>query len=177
MKLRAPLVIITGEQAPVCPREPNSHKFRIGVSTHKLKDLQAKESRTAYCKVAADLITYSLGVITGDIKGSAAELTSEMVDTGQRFLASLKKLSTGDQDDALQCFLFSLFNQKRHGETSKYAFLVYNFLVLYSFTKTGSLRTCNTFTQYFSKVIFFARAAILNRITSEATRDAKGFYE
>ena len=36
----------------------------IGVSAHKLKGLQIKESRTTYSKVEADLVTYGLGVIT-----------------------------------------------------------------------------------------------------------------
>ena len=147
------------------------------MSTYKLKDLQVKESRTAYCKVGADLVTYGLGVIRGDIKESGAEPSPEMADAGQRLLTSLQTLSTGAQDEALQSFLFSLFNQKRSGEASKYSFLAYNFLVLYSFTEHGNLQGCNRISQYFSKVIFFARTAILNRITSDAIRDDKGFFE
>ena len=151
--------------------------FRIGVSSHKLRDLQVKESRTAYCKVAADLVTYALGVISGDIKELGTEFNLEMVNAGKRLLASLQTLSTDDQDDALQSFLFSLFNQQQRGEANKYSFLAYNFLVLYSFTDLGNLQYCSTITQYFAKVIFFARVAILNRITSDATRDNKGFFE
>lgn len=100
-----------------------------------------------------------------------------MADLGQRLIASLQTLSTGDQDDALQAFLFSLFSQKRSGEANKYGFLAYYFLVLYSFTEHGNLQPCNRFSQHFSKVVFFARVAILNRIASDATRDDKGFYE
>ena len=147
------------------------------MSTHKLRDLQAKESRTAYSKVAADLVTYGLGVISGDVKDSGIECSVEMVNAGQRLLASLQTLSTDDQDDALQSFLFSLFNQQQRGDVNKYSFLAYNFLVLYSFTDLGNLQYCSTITQYFAKVIFFARVAILNRITSDATRDNKGFFE
>ena len=142
-----------------------------------MKDLQVKESRTAYCKVGADLVTYGLGVIYGDIKESGTEFSLEMADAGWRLLASLQTLSTSAQDEALQSFLFSLFNQKRSGEASKYLFLAYNFLVLYSFTKHGNLQGCNRISQYFSKVIFFARMVILNCITSDAIRDDKGFFE
>jgi hypothetical protein len=147
------------------------------VSTYKLKDLQVKESRTAYCKVGADLVTYGLGVVTGAIEDSGTEFTPEMTDAGLWLLGSLQTISTADQDEALQSFLFSLFNQKRRGDASKYSFLAYNFLVLYSFTEHGSLQSCNRLTQHFAKVIFFARAAILNRITADATREEKGFYE
>lgn len=148
------------------------------MSTHKLKDLQVNESRTAYCKVGADLVTYGLGVISGALNEELGTVYNpEMVDAGQRLLASLQTLSTSDQDDALQSFLFSLFNQQRHGEANKFSFLAYNFLVLYSFTELGNLQYCGTITQHFAKVIFFARVAVLNRIMSDASRDNKGFYE
>jgi hypothetical protein len=142
-----------------------------------LKDLQVKESRSAYCKVAADLVTYGLGVISGGIKELGVEFSDEMNDAGQSLLASLQTLAIGEQDIALQAFLFSLFNQQRRGEASKYSFTAYNFLVLYSFTEHGNIQNCNTISQYFAKVIFFARAAILNRITLDCARDDKGFYE
>ena len=100
-----------------------------------------------------------------------------MVNTGNQLIASLQTLSTSTQHSALQEFLFSLFSQKRCGEADKYTFLAYHFLVLYSFTENGNLRACNSFSQYFSKVIFFARAAILNRITSVAVQKEKGNYE
>lgn len=131
----------------------------------------------AYCKVGADLVTYGLGVVTRDIKGSGTDFTPEMADAGRRLLAALQTLSTDNQYDSLQSFLFSLFNQKRSGEANKYTFLAYNFLVFYSFTEHGNLQPCNRFTQHFSKVIFFARTAILNRITSDATHNNEGFYE
>ena len=82
-----------------------------------------------------------------------------------------------DQDTALQDFLYSIFTQKRCGEADKYSLLAFSFLVLYSFTKDGNLQPCNTFSQYFSKTIFFARGAIFNFITAEAKREDKGFYE
>jgi hypothetical protein len=136
-----------------------------------------KESRTAYCKVAADLVTYGLGVTNGAIKELGAEFDAKMNDAGKRLLASLQTLATGDQDNALQSFLFSLFNQQRCGEANKYSFIAYKFLVLYSHTEHGNLQSCNAISQHFAKVVFFARAAILNQISSEATLNNKGFYE
>ena len=136
-----------------------------------------KESRTAYCKVGANLITYALGVVSGTIKDSGTGFNSEMADAGQKVLDLLKTLSTGDQDEALQSFMFSLFNQKQCGEASKYTFLAYNFLVLYLFAEQGNLQPCNRISQYFAKFIFFARVAILNQITSHAACENEGFYK
>jgi hypothetical protein len=150
---------------------------RTGVSTHKLKDLQVHASRMAYCKVAADLVTYGLGVIDGSIKEFSTECSPEMVCAGKELLASLQKLSTDDQDNALQSFLFSLFNQQQLGEPNKYSFLAFNFLVLYSFTELGQLQYCGTITQHFAKVIFFGRLAVAIRAMTDAARDNKGFHE
>ena len=147
------------------------------MSFHKLKELQIKDSRSAYCKVGTDLIVYALGVIGNDIKTFKTTFTDEMADTGRSFLKSLQMFSTLSQDRALRHFLFSLFSQKKCGEATKYDLLVYSFLVLYSFTEHGNLQACSDFSRYFSKVVFFARAAIFKRISSEAKGGNKGFFE
>ena len=82
------------------------------MTTSKLKGLQVEDTRKAYRKVAADLLTYCLGITTGDIEESKTTFTPEMADAGRTLLTSLQTLSTRDQDDALQSFLFSLFSQK-----------------------------------------------------------------
>ena len=130
------------------------------MSRSKLKDLQKKDTRSAYCKVGCDLVTYCLGIVTGQITEPKTTFTPEMSDAGHRLLASLKTLSFPNQDNALQDFLFTIFSQKQCGEPNKYGFPAYGFLVAYSFTEHGNLRACGYFTQYFSKVIFFARATI-----------------
>ena len=152
-------------------------EFRIGLSTNKLKDLQNDSTRKAYSKVATDCLVYCLGVITGDITEFKTSFTQEMADAADNFLTALQTTSTSDQDDALQSFLFSVFSQKRCGTPDKYSFLIYSFLVLYSFSEDGTLKPCNTFSQYNSKVIFFGRSTLFNRIMSDADRDEKGFFE
>jgi hypothetical protein len=142
-----------------------------------LKGLQNEGTQTAYSKVATDLVVFCLGVITGDIGEFKTSFTQEIADAGINFLTALQTTSIPNQDAALQSFLFSLFTQKRCGEADKYTFLAFAFLVPYSFSQDGSLQACNTFSQYFSKTIFFARAAIFNRITSDAKRENKGFFE
>ena len=151
--------------------------IRIGLASSKFKDLQNEETRKAYGKVATDLVVFCLGVITGKIDQFRTSFTQDIADAGTKFLTALQRTSTADQDEALQAFLFSLFNQKRCGEADKYTFLTFSFLVLYSFTERGTLRQCNTFTQFFSKTIFFARGAIFNRINSDARTEDKGFFE
>ena len=142
-----------------------------------MKDLQNEKSRQSYCKVATDLVVFCLGVITGDITQFKTAFTQEMADAGVNFVKTLQRTSKTDQDAALQDFLYSIFSQKRSGEADKYSLLVFCFLVLYSFTKGGSLQCCSVLTQAFSKTIFFARGAIFNAIAAEATRENKGFYE
>ena len=151
--------------------------LRISLTTNKLKDLQNEKTRKAYSKVATDLVVFCLGVITGHITHFKTGFTQEMADTGSNFLSALQTTSIPEQDSALQAFFYSLFTQKRCGEADKYNLLAFLFLVLYSFTRDGNLRPCNTFTQYFSKTIFFARGAIFNQITAEAKQEDKGFFE
>jgi len=153
-------------------------QLRIGLSTaNKLKDLQNENTRKAYSKVGTDCILYCLGVITGEITDFKTSFADEMAEAGTNFLTALQTTSTSDQDDALQSFLFSLFNQRRCGPPDKYDFLVFSFLVPYSFLNDGTLRACGVFSQFFSKTIFFGRAAIFNRIMAESARDEKGFFE
>ena len=147
------------------------------MSSHKLKELQGEGSRTAYCKVGTDLVVYALGIIGGEIERFKTTFTEEMAHTGKCFLESLQGLSVLSQDLALERFLFSLFSQKKCGEATKYDLLAYSFLVLYSFTEYGSLQACGNFSQYFSKVVFFARATIFKRILFETKGNNEGFFE
>jgi len=154
-----------------------NHRSRIGISTNKLKELQNDKTRKAYAKVGTDLVVFCLGIITGEIDSFETSFSQDIAEAGTRFLTALQTTSTTDQDDALQSLLFSLFSQKRCGEESKYTVLAFSFIVLYSFTEEGMLQPCNTISQHFSKVVFFARAAIFNRIRSDAKQEHKGFFE
>jgi len=153
-------------------------RCRVGVGGNKLKDLQIEKTRTAYCKVGADLVTFCLQVTGGDITGfEPMTFTPEMTAAGEKLEATLWKTSTRDQDEALQAYLLSLFTHKRCGSADKFVFPAYNFLIIYSFTEHGNLRPCGMFSQYFSKVVFFARAAIFKAITAQAKDKKMGFHE
>ena len=104
-------------------------------------------------------------------------INEEIAEAGTKLLATLQTTSISDQDAALQSFLFALFNQKRCRDANKYTFVAFSFLVLYSFSEDGTLKPCNVFSQYFSKVVFFARATIFNQIMEEVKRENKGFFE
>ena len=140
--------------------------------------MQLKTTRTAYCKLGADLTTFCLLVVTGEINEfEQMKYTPEMADAGRQFLTSLRKTSTKDQDATLQTFLFSLFSQKRCGAAGKFVFPVYDFLVIYSFTQDGNLRSCGYFSQYFSKAVFFGRLTVLKDIIAQAVREHAGVFE
>lgn len=148
------------------------------MSPNKLKDLQNDKTRKAYGKVGADLVTFCLLVTSGKItEFKQIQVTREIIDAGKRFEQTLERISTLDQDKALQDFLFSLFTQKRRGMANKFVFPVYSFLVIYSFTEHGNLRPCNLFTPFFSSVVFFGREAILQAILDHAKREDMGFFE
>ena len=148
------------------------------MSSSKLKDLQQDNTRTAYCKVGADLTTFCLLVVTGKItEFERIQYTPEMADAGRKLITSLRGTSTKVQDDALQAFLFSIFTQKRCGMADKFTFPAYSFLVIYSFTEDGNLRPCGYFSQYFSKAVFFGRLTTLKAIAAQVKRDCTGFFE
>jgi len=151
--------------------------FSIGTSKHKLKDFQNEKTLKAYSKVGTDLVTFCLGVIEGEITEFKTSFTPEMAAKGKTLLTALHSISTADQDRAMQSFLFSIFSQKRCGEANKYSFLAYAFLVPYSYTEHGHLQPCNIFSQYFSKTVFTGRLTIFNKITADAIRENKGYFE
>lgn len=168
----------SGKWALYCAWKLADNCFRIGVSAGKLKGLQAKGTRDAYSKIGADLVTFCLLVTSGKITDfKQMRFTAKMADAGKKLLGSLERISTRDQDRALQAYLFSLFSHKRCGTINKFYFPVYNFLIIYSFTENGNLRACNLFTPFFSGVIFIGRAATLTAIVDESERDNAGFFE
>jgi hypothetical protein len=139
--------------------------------------LQSEQTKQAYSKVGTDLVVFSLGVITGEIKQFKTTFTGEMAEAGKTFLDTLRTTDILAQDAALQDFFLSLFTQKRCGEADKYSLLTYAFLVVYSFSVDGTLRRCNMFSQYFSKAAFFCRGALFNAINAQAQAEDRGFFE
>jgi len=149
----------------------------VGYTTSKLQGL-GDSALATYSKATSDLITFALGVVTDDIAGWKKSIYSnEIKDAGFRFLAVLQNGSEGQKVEALQNLLFAIFSQKRTGNAEKYTFLSFSFLVLYSFKREGHLDHCSKFTQHFSKIIWFARAAIFKVITREAKDKDVGFFE
>ena len=155
----------------------HSFRFRLGLSSNKFNDLQNESTKKLYSSVGTDLVVFCLGVITGEIDGFKTTFTEEIADAGRKFLNTLHTTSISDQDEALQDLFFALFTQKRCGDADKYSLLAYAFLVIYSFSVDGTLKPCNIFSQYFSKVVFFCRGAIFNAITAQARAQNRGFFE
>lgn len=139
--------------------------------------MQNNNTKELYSIVGSDLAVFCLGVITGEIKGFKTTVTTEITEAGQKFLETLQTTSIRNQDEALQDLFFALFTQKRCGDADKYSLLAYAFLVIYSFSVDGTLRPCNIFSQYFSKVVFFCRGAIFKAITAQAKKEHRGFFE
>lgn len=131
-----------------------------------------------YSNAATDLVVFSLGVTTDSIsEWKKTGYSDEISVASSGFSDALKSGSDEEKAEALQTLFFAIFSQKRIGDADKYSFLCYSFLVLYSFRKEGHLDHCNTFTQHFSKLIWFARSAIFRAITGNAKMKKIGFFE
>jgi len=150
---------------------------RVGYTTSKLQGL-GDDAIKLYTKAATDLIVFALGVTTDSIaEWKKSAYSDEIKDAGSMFLAALEAGSEDEKAKSLQALLFAIFSQKRTGCADKYTFLAFSFVVLYSFRREGHLDHCNKFTQSFSKLIWFARAAIFKVITGEAKAKDVGFFE
>jgi len=150
---------------------------RVGYTSSKLQGL-GDDAIRIYTNACTDLIVFSLGVTTGTIPGwTKTVYTDAIKGAGTQFLAILDTGSKDEKAEALQALLYTIFSQKRTACADKYVFLAFSFLVLYAFRREGHLDNCNNFTQSFSKLIWFARAAILNVIIEEAKIKDIGFFE
>jgi hypothetical protein len=149
----------------------------LGFTTSKLQDLQNTKTRDQYCKVGTDFIVFCLGVVTGDVKGYEITYPEEFAVAGRRLLAALHSATVEPRIKALQNFLYLLFTQIRPGGVSKHSILPYSFLILFAYNVDGTLKPCDFFSQDFSKVIFFARAAMFNSIMDICKAEDRGFYE
>ena len=150
---------------------------RVGYTTSKLQGL-GDDAIRLYTKAASDLVVFALGVTMAAIpEWDRTKFSDEIKNASIRFLASLSTDSEDEQKESLQILFHSIFSQERTGSASKYSFLVYSFLVLYSFLREGHLDHCNKFTQSFSKLIWFARASIFKNITEEAKSANVGFFQ
>lgn len=149
----------------------------IGFTTNKLRALSAEGVRN-YSGAVVDLVVFILGVINDKFDNwKKTECNEEIQDAGMAFTDAVGSGTAEDMKDALQSLIFAIFNQKRVGLADKYSTAAYSFLTLYSFCKEGNLSRCNTFTQYFSRIIWFGRVSIYNAIKEEAQVEGLGFFE
>ena len=131
-----------------------------------------------YSGALVDLIVFTLGVVNGSIDTwKKTVYNKEIEEAGDFFINAIAGGTDNDMKSALQWLIFAIFNQKRIGMADKYSSLVYSFIVLYSFRREGHLSRCNEFTQYISRVIWFGRVSIYNKIKEETKETAVGFFE
>lgn len=92
----------------------------------------------------------------------------------KRFVTSLNS-DMGSRKLALHDLLYALFTQDR-GNSSRYTFAVYRFLVLYSFRREGHLAQARVITQYISAIVFFGRGTIFNAIMNSMDHEGRGYF-
>lgn len=177
MRSKLRLETTTGKQRSHPHRSTAHNSSRVGYTTSKLQGL-GDNSIMVYSKAATDLIVFTLGVVTDSItEWKRSVYSDEIKAAGLEFSAVLDAGLEDEKAEALQALLLAIFSQKRTGDSDKYTFISFSFLVLYSFRKEGHLDHCNFFTQHFSKLIWFARAAIFRAISGEAKVKHIGFFE
>lgn len=131
-----------------------------------------------YSGALVDLVVFILGVVNDSFeKWKKTEYNEEIEAAAKEFAGAIGSGTTEDMKDALQSLIFALFHQKRVGGKDKYSSAVFSFLILYAFCKEGNLNRCNTFSQYFSRLIWFGRVSIYNTIKEEAQAEGLGFFE
>jgi hypothetical protein len=136
------------------------------------------EGVTNYSGAVVDLVVFALGVINDSMDTwKRTVYSAEIEEAGSTFTEAIRSGTDDDLKDALQSLVFSIFNQKRTAMADKYSSLVYSFIVLYSYRREGNLNKCNVFSQYMSRVIWFGRVSIYNRIKDETKGTDLGFFE
>jgi hypothetical protein len=131
-----------------------------------------------YSGAVVDLVVFTLGVINESFDTWTKTVYDEGIEeAGSAFTEAIESGTDDDLKHALQSLIFSIFNQKRTAMADKYSSLVYSFIVLYSYCREGNLNKCNVFTQYMSRVIWFGRVSIYNRIKDETKGTNLGFFE
>jgi hypothetical protein len=120
------------------------------------------------------MILFSIGLALKKFKSYPRRVGGTQKSAAKKFVETL---GTGDEQerDALQEFLFELFTQDRKN-LHRFTFTVYRFLILYSFRPEGRLAPSNFITQYISRIVFFGRATMFNKIRSEMAHQGCGYF-
>ena len=126
------------------------------------------------------MILFCMGLALGQFPRYRRVVEPAQKSAALKLLDALHDHNTGSsqeqkQQAALQRFLLTLFTQNKH-DASRYAFTVFRFLILYSFRREGCLAKSSIVTQYISRIVFFGRGAIFNKIKKSMKKENSGYY-
>lgn len=150
----------------------------VGWSSSRLERLIA--ATRSYAKLGADLVTFFLGLVQGAYPAYTRKVPDEQTSVATTYINALRSPRKDIQKSIqrhLQKLLYVLFTEEASTMNGRYRSTVYRFLIVYSFRKEGNIDYCGTITQHISKLVFFGRCAIYQRIQQEMEKRGNiGFF-
>lgn len=135
------------------------------------------EGTNSYSKLGAELVTFCIGLAKKDYPEYPYSIPDEQglaVKAYAKALVAPKRAASAR--NLLQQLLYTLFTEEALTTGARYKLTVYRFLILRSFHEDGHIEWCSTITQHLSKLVFFGRCAIYNRIQETMKARTMGFF-
>jgi len=129
-----------------------------------------------YGKIAIDMVLFCIGLALGDFSRYSWKISKAQRLAVKAYIAALRTNRRDQTSETLQNLLYALFTQDR-GDSSRYTFTVYRFLILYSFREDGSLSKASVITQYISAIVFIGRGTIFKKIEQSMAYTNRGYFK
>jgi len=147
-------------------------------TTDKFSGLGQRDTVVAYRKLGIDLVSFIVGAARNKLPdGVTVPMPPKQRQAALDYYDAIVRGQEEEEKAELQNLLFSLFTQPLVGEENPGDFPSYRFLVFYAFREDGAMDICNNITQVISKMVFFGRACIFNRILATMREQKQGFFQ
>jgi hypothetical protein len=144
-------------------------------TTDRFTHLQDAKSRADYTHLGIDMVAFVVAAARECLpEGFGFGLPDRQREDAVAYHVAVES-GSGQERKALQSLLYSMFTENVREKDVKHL-AVYRFLIFYAFREDGSLDICNNITRFISKIVFFARASIYNRIRAEMKTNNEGFF-
>lgn len=144
-------------------------------TTDRFTHLENAKSRAEYTNLGIDMVAFVVAAARECLpEGFGFELPDRQRKDAVAYHVAVES-GSGQEKTALQDLLYSMFTQNVREKDVK-DLAVYRFLIFCAFREDGSLDICNNITRIISKIVFFARASIYNRIRAEMDANGEGFF-
>ena len=144
-------------------------------TTDRFTNLKQNKTAEGYKKLGVDLVAFVLYAASDRLpSGIKVDVPDEQRVIANEYYNAIVR-QNGREKEVLQKLLYSMFTTNM-GNRAPNTFPFYRFLVFSSFRTDGGFEACNKVTQVISKIVFFARTAIYNKIKELMRTEDKGFF-